>query len=75
MRKPVMMELLHSKKFLVLLWTILLYVGARMMGISQDEMLPVLLLVGMWLFAQGAADFGKEGRAPKGEPGHLRLVS
>lgn len=58
--KDVLKSLFSSKKFLALLAGILVFLASKAgWGLSESDVMPVLLLVGTYLGAQGMADFGK----------------
>ena len=59
--KPILVALFGSKKFLLLLAGIVVWLlGKGGLSVTDADVTPVLLLIGAWLGAQGIADFGKE---------------
>ncbi len=59
--KPVLASLFSSKKFLALLAGLLVWVvGKAGLELSDSDVMPMLLLIGSYIGAQGIADFRKE---------------
>ena len=60
--KPVLLGLFGSKKFMVLLAGVIVWLlGKGGLAITEADVTPVLQLMAVWLGAQGLADFRKEG--------------
>ena len=59
--KQALKDLLASKKFLVTLAAILVYVGGKLgLNLTTDQLMPVLALLASFVVGQGVADMGKE---------------
>lgn len=60
--KPVLAGLFSSKKFLMTLAGVLVWVvGKAGLHLDTSEILPVLILIGTYIGATGLEDFGKAG--------------
>ena len=61
--KPVLAQIFTSKKALYTFAGIIVWLFAKAdILLTPDDALPVLTLVGMLVFGQGIADFGKEAK-------------
>lgn len=58
--KKVLIELFSSKKFLVFLASALVWLAGKVgWGLTEDQLMPILLLASSFIVGQGIADFGK----------------
>lgn len=68
--KQTFADLFSSKKFIVMIAAVVAYVTARLgFDVHQGDAENLLLLVGVWLGAQGAADLGKSSATVKSKAG------
>lgn len=59
-------QLLGSKKFLVMLATILVYVAGKAgLNLTTDQLVPVLAVMMTYIVGQGISDIGKEAEKEK----------
>lgn len=59
--KPMLASLFGSKKFLAMLAGVLVWLSSKAgLGLSESDVMPLLLLIGGYIGAQGLADIGKE---------------
>ena len=59
--KKALKDLLGSKKFLVTLAAIIVWVGGKAgLGLSTEMVLPIVTLLGVFVGGQAVADLGKE---------------
>lgn len=59
--KLVLKALFSSKKFLALLAGILVWlIGKAGLALTEADVMPALMLIGVYIGAQGVADMGKE---------------
>lgn len=55
-----MKDLFSSKKFIVLLVSLIVYLASRFgLEVKQSELEPLIAMVGAWLVGQGISDAGK----------------
>lgn len=59
--KPVLAQLFSSKKFLAMLVGVLVWAAGKAgLHLSDADLMPVLVLIGTYIGAQGLSDVGKE---------------
>lgn len=60
--KAIAKSLFSSKKFLAMLAGVLVWLSSKtdLFSLSEGDVMPILLLIGTYIGAQGVADLGKE---------------